>query len=215
MNKTDILQFGAVIFDMDGTMVNNNEFHMRAFQEFCRRHGKRLSDEEFMSKFVGRHNNQLMPMVFNKNLTQDEIDQYSDEKEAIYREIYAQHIQPVEGLHDFLNILKQHHIKVGVATGANMKNRNFTLQSLGLTDMFHEVVGGEEVTNGKPAPDVFLLTAKKLGVPPEKCIVIEDAPAGIEAAKNAGMLAIAITTTHTKEKLKEADLVIKDFSQLL
>lgn len=211
----DFSEIKAVIFDMDGTMVDNNEFHKRAFQAFCRRYGKTLSDEAFMNKFVGRHNNQLMPMVFEKNLSQEEIAKYGEEKEAIYRELYATYVTPVKGLYAFLAALKQREIKLAIATGAILENRNFVLQAIGLIDTFHEVVGGEEVINGKPAPDVFLLTAKKLGVSPQKCVVFEDAPAGITAAKRAGMQAIAISTTHKKEELKKADLVIKDFSELL
>ena len=216
--KTDVLDYSAikaVIFDMDGTMVDNNEFHMRAFQEFCRRHGKILSDEEFMDKFVGRQNNHLMPMVFGEDLSQEEVEAYGDEKEAIYREMYADHIRPVFGLHDFLKLLKEKDIKVAIATGANEANRKFVLQKLDLIHTFDEIVGSEEIKHGKPEPDIFLATAEKLGISPEKCIVFEDAPAGITAAKRAGMEAVALTTTHTEDELKEADVVVKDFAELL
>ena len=212
--QLDLQNIKAAIFDMDGTMVDNNEFHKKAFQKFCKKYGFELSEDDFMKNYSGRSNKQLMPKVFGKELNNEEIKKYAEEKEALYRDIYADHIEPVEGLHDLIEKLQKKGIKVAIATGAIPKNREFVLSSLQLMDTFDIVVGDEEVQLGKPHPDIFLKTAEKLDISPEHCIVFEDAPAGISAAKKAGMKVIVLTTSHSEDALKDADLVIENFSQL-
>lgn len=204
----------AVIFDMDGTMVDNNEFHKKAFQEFCKRHGKTLTDEEYMKKFSGRSNKQVMPLVFGKDLTEEEFHRYDDEKESIYRDMYADHIKPIEGLHEFLDKLAERGIKIAMATGSPHKNRKFIIDALNLEKVFDAIVGGEEIKRGKPEPDAFLTAAKKLKVPPSNCVVFEDAPPGITAAKRAGMKVVGLLTSYSREDFKEADLIIENFTQI-
>ncbi|MBA3723853.1 MAG: HAD family phosphatase [Candidatus Levybacteria bacterium] len=210
----DVKNVKAAIFDMDGTMVDNNEFHKKAFQKFCQHYGFTLTEEDFMKNYSGRSNKQLMPKVLGHDLSDEEIKKYAEEKESLYRDIYAAHIKPVEGLHELLAKLQKKHIKIAIATGAIQKNREFILNALQLVGTFDVIVGDEEVKSGKPHPDIFLKTAEKLGVKPENCIVFEDAPAGIAAAKKAGMKVIVLTTSHSKDALKDADLLIENFSQL-
>lgn len=212
--KIDLDDIQAVIFDMDGTMVDNNEFHIRGWQEFYKKRGKILTREEFMDKFIGRSNKQLVPMVIGKDLTEEEIEKYGEEKEKLYRELYAAHVRPIAGLHDFLAFLSKKRIKVAVTTGSPPKNRDLVLKELKLENSFDVIVGGEDIQRGKPEPDAFLATAEKLQVQPENCIVFEDAVAGITAARRAGMKVVALTTSHKAEELKEADLLIEDFTQL-
>ncbi len=204
----------AVLFDMDGTMVDNNVFHMKAFQEFCRRHGYDLSEEEFKTKLSGKRNSEILRNMFGKDITDEQIKQYGDDKEAIYREMYAPHIKPVEGLHDFIQTLKKRNIKVAVATSGQEKNRRFVFEKLGFLDTFDVVTGEEHIVKGKPDPEIFLNTADKLGVSPKHCLVFEDSPSGVKGAKNAGMKVIGLSTTHTEEELREADGTIKNFSEI-
>ncbi len=105
--QLDLQNIKAAIFDMDGTMVDNNEFHKKAFQKFCEQYGFELTEKDFMKNYSGRSNKQLMPKVFGRDLNDEEIERYADEKEALYREIYADHIKPVEGLRDFIEKLQK------------------------------------------------------------------------------------------------------------
>lgn len=207
-------EFDAAIFDMDGTMINNMEYHKKAWKEFAKRHGLDLTDEEFKEKLSGKKNDQIFNMIFNKELTTEEIAQYTDEKESVYRELYAADIEPVPGLHDVLTTLQSAGKKLAVATTAPKDNRDFGFKALGLENTFSVILGDEHVTKGKPHPEIYLEAAKMLGIDPSRCIVFEDSPPGIQSGKEAGMKVISILTTHTEEDNKNADYFVKDFTQL-
>lgn len=215
-NKVEIkfAEFDAAIFDMDGTMINNMEYHKKAWKEFAKRHGLDLTDEEFKEKLSGKKNDQIFNMIFNKELTTEEIAQYTDEKESVYRELYAADIEPVPGLHDVLTTLQSAGKKLAVATTAPKDNRDFGFKALGLENTFSVILGDEHVTKGKPHPEIYLEAAKMLGIDPSRCIVFEDSPPGIQSGKEAGMKVISILTTHTEEDNKNADYFVKDFTQL-
>jgi beta-phosphoglucomutase family hydrolase len=215
IQKINFSEIKAVIFDMDGTMVDNDKFHMKAFQKFCKKYDKKLTDEDYIKNYSGRSNNQLMPKVFGKDLSEDDIKRLAEEKEAIYRKLYAPHIKPIPGLHEFIVKLKKKKIMISIATGSIVENRDFVLEAIGLKGKFPVIVGGEDFKNGKPHPEIFLTTAKKLKTDPNDCLVFEDAPAGIEAAKNAGMKVVGIITSHKPEELKKADFVIGNFQEVL
>lgn len=208
----NLKDFEAVIFDMDGTMINNMLYHKKAWMEFAKRHGLTLTEEEFREKFSGKKNDKIFAMIFQKDLTSDEITTYTEEKEGIYRELYAPDIKEVSGLFDVLELLKSHNKKLAIATTAPRKNREFGLEALHLTDTFPVILGDEDTTKGKPDPEIYLETAKRLAVEPNKCLVFEDTPPGVQAGKSAGMTVIGILTTHSKEDLSEADYCIKDFT---
>ncbi len=215
-NKVDIKlsDFDAAIFDMDGTMINNMEYHKKAWKEFAKRHGLDLTDEEFKEKLSGKKNDQIFNIIFGEELTAEEIAQYTDEKESIYRELYAADIEPVPGLHDVLTTLQSAGKKLAVATTAPKDNRDFGFKALGLKNTFSVILGDEHVTKGKPHPEIYLEAAKMLGIDPNRCIVFEDSPPGIQSGKEAGMKVISILTTHTKEDNKNADYFVQDFRQL-
>ncbi|OGY22830.1 MAG: hypothetical protein A2172_01925 [Candidatus Woykebacteria bacterium RBG_13_40_15] len=204
----------AVIFDMDGTMINNMPYHKKTWLEFCKRYGLSLTEEEFKNKYSGKKNDQIFKGLFNKNLSQEEINKYTEEKEQMYRDLYSPLIKEVDGLSDLIGMLKTSRIKLAIATTAPEKNRDLALKKLDLLGAFDVIVGDEEVKHGKPDPEIYLITAKKLQVAAEKCMVFEDSPPGVEAAKRAGMKVIGILTTHSKEELNKADLVINNFSEL-
>src|SRR3972149_1758112 len=204
----------AAIFDMDGTMINNMPYHRRAWLGFSRKHGLSLTEEEFKEKFSGKKNKEILEGLFRKALAQEEAKAYTEEKEQVYRDLYASFIKEIDGLSDLLRFLKSKGIKVAIATTAPEKNRSFALKKLGFEDTFDLVVGDEIVNKGKPDPEIYLITADKLQVEPEKCIVFEDSPPGVESAKRAGMKVIGILTTHSREELQKADLVINNYSEL-
>jgi beta-phosphoglucomutase len=216
MNKIqlDITGIEAVIFDMNGTMIDDMGFHNKAWVKFCKKYGFNLIEEEFKQKFSGKKNTDILPEVFGKTLTPDEIYKLSEEKEQIYREIYSSYIKEVTGLKDLINTLKEKALKVAIATTAIEPNRKFVLEALGLENEFNIILGDEHVTHGKPHPEIYLETAKKLGVEPSKCLVFEDSPSGVESGKNAGMKVVGVLTTHSKEDLKNADYWITDFTDI-
>ncbi|MGK7393629.1 MAG: HAD family hydrolase [Candidatus Cyclobacteriaceae bacterium M3_2C_046] len=204
----------GVIFDMDGVMVDSFRPHLKATRIFAQKHGFELSEETIRVKYFGRRNQDWMPDLFQASLSRQEIDQLAQEKEAVYREIYAPDIQPVDGLLDFLKLLKSHHIPTAVGTSAPRENLDFVLEATNTRALFDALLDDSMVNNGKPNPEIYLKAAKALNLPPTQCIVIEDSHSGIEAGKRAGARVIGITTTHCAGELPPADLIIGNFFEL-
>lgn len=203
----------AAIFDLDGTIVNNMRYHEQAFRNLATKHGITLTPEDFIW-MMGRKNKEIFAKFFGEKSV-EEHERLADEKEAIYRELFASEITEVPGLLIFLKMLSEHGMKLAIASAAPKENRIFVFKHLPIYEFFDSVVGAENVTYGKPHPEVFLTAAANLNVEPKDCIVFEDAPNGITAAKAAGMFVVGLLTTHTKEDLKEADMVIRDFRELI
>ncbi len=212
--RLKLSDFDAAIFDMDGTMINNMDYHKKAWKEFAKRHGFEFTDEEFKEKFSGKKNDQIFTGIFGSSLTHNQINDYTEEKESIYRELYAPEIKAVVGLTDAISSLEKNGKKLAVATTAPKGNRDFGFKALDLENTFDIILGDEHVVNGKPNPEIYLETAKKLNIDPSRCIVFEDSPPGVEAGKRAGMTVIGILTTHSEEDLKNADYLVNDFTQI-
>ena len=152
--------------------------------------------------------------VFENVLSAEEIQRYVEEKETLYRKLYAPQMKPMPGLMYLLQVLSDRHVPLGVATSAPPENIDFVMAGLGLGHYFGAVVNSTEVRHGKPDPEMFYLAAAKLSIMPKRCVVIEDSIIGIQAGKNAGMRVVGIGTTHTPAELAKADLVISDFTEL-
>lgn len=200
----------AILFDMDGVIVDSNPYHKTALREFCMQHGYTLSEEELRAKIYGRTNRDWIRNVFGA-LPDEIIKKYADEKEAIYRRHFEQDIKPVTGLPGFLELLDREKISRAIATSAPRINVDFTLSKTALTDFFPVILDESFVLNGKPDPEIYLKSAEALGYRPQDCIVIEDSLSGLEAGKRAGARVIAISTTHTASELSHADLIIDNF----
>jgi HAD superfamily hydrolase (TIGR01509 family) len=211
----DLIPTFAVIFDMDGVIVDSNPYHKIALKQFCEKHSYHLSDAELKSRIFGRTNKDWLMSLFNGKLTDKQVKEFEDEKESLFREIFAQHIKPVEGLISFLEMLKARQIPRAVATSAPPANVQFTLEKTGTQKFFQVVVDGDAVENSKPHPEIYLKTIAAIHFLPERCIVIEDSLSGITAGRQAGCKVIGITTTHTREEMRETDLVIDDFNDLI
>jgi len=205
----------AVIFDMDGVIVDSNPFHKVALKQFCEKHGYFLSDDELRGRIFGRTNKDWLTSLFNGKVTAQQVKEFEAEKESLFREIFAPHIKPVKGLISFLKMLETRQIPRAVATSAPPANVEFTLEKTGTQKFFQVVVDGDAVENGKPHPEIYLKAAAAIHFSPQNCIIIEDSLSGIAAGRQAGCKVIGITTTHTREELQNTDLVIDDFSDLI
>jgi len=204
----------AVIFDMDGVMVDNNKYNKVAWRNFCKKYGFDLSEDDLIHHVFGRINSDTLTYLFGENLSEEDFDKYVEEKESMYREIFVPHIKPVKGLIELLDELRSKNIKRAIATSAYQKNVDFVLSNIGAKDYFDVIVMDSDVTKGKPHPEVYLKAAEKIQIEPEKCVVFEDSLSGIKSAKAAGMKVIALTTTHPEEELSHSDMVIKDFNEI-
>ncbi len=203
----------AVVFDMDGVIVDTNPTHKIAIQQFCARYGLNLSEEELCTKVYGRTNRDWITNLFGK-LTEEQLEAYAFEKEQLFRELYAPIIEPVKGLVSFLELLKTNNIPRSIATSAPRANVDFVLNATGIGHYFDIILDESMVSRGKPDPEIYLKSAKALNLPNAQCIVIEDSLSGVAAAKASGSKVIGITTTHTHEELSNTDLMIDDFNNL-
>lgn len=203
----------AVLFDMDGVIIDSNPFHKIALREFCKKHGHDLTEENLREKIYGRTNKEWIPNVFGP-LPIDVSARYAEEKEAMFREIYKDDVKPVAGLISFLEDLHQHKIPKTISTSAPRSNVDFTLHHIPIGKYFEAILDEAFVTRGKPDPEIYLKSAAALGFEAERCVVIEDSLSGVLAGKAAGCKVIGITTTHTPEELSNTDLIISDFTSL-
>lgn len=204
----------GLIFDMDGVIVDNHEYHYLAWQKTAAKYGASIDEKFYREKMNGRTLNKLMAVVFpDKHFTEAEGLAIGLEKEAIYRKLYHDFRSPTPGLLAFLEAAQAKGIPMVVGTSAPEENVIFTLNELNLRHYFVGVVDAGMVKHGKPDPEVYQKCAEMIERKPSNCIVFEDALSGIEAGKNAGAKVIALATSHDREELS-ADLIIDDFTQL-
>lgn len=206
----------AALFDMDGVLIANTDFHINAWLQFAQRHGFPLTTDQYVEHINGRVSADAMAYVFQRPVTANELTTLTEEKESIYRELYGPHLQPTPGLLPFLDALKAEQVKLAVGTSAPVSNVRFTLDGLPLRPYFDTIVDASMIRRGKPDPEIYLTAAERVGVDPAYCVVFEDALAGIEAGLRAGMPVIALATTHTRAELAGtgAALIVDDFTQL-
>ena len=204
----------AFLFDMDGTIVDNMAFHTTSWLAFFERHGHALDADAFFRDTAGRQGHEIIAQYLGADA--DHVTLLA-EKEVVYRELYAPHLATVLGFDQLITSARQAGVGLVVGTAAPDENIAFTLDSLDLRHRFDAIVGAGDVARGKPNPDVFLAGAEKVGVLPANCIVFEDAPLGVEAARRAGMRAVVLTTTLPASAFAQFDNVIRiasDFSEL-
>lgn len=202
----------AVIWDMDGVLVDTGPFHFRAWSRLLRERGTVLTEREFLGSFGMRSVDILRKAL--GDLPAAELRALASRKEEYYREGIAGHIQPLPGAKAALAAMAGAGYRQALASSAPLKNIGLILESVGIGGFFEAVVSGDEVVAGKPDPQIFLEAARRLGVAPEQCVVVEDALAGVSAAKAAGMGCVAVTTTNPAEKLGKAELVLDSLEQL-
>jgi HAD superfamily hydrolase (TIGR01509 family) len=211
--------FRGAVFDLDGTLVDNMPFHVQAFDVFMKRHGLPPIDLALRGRLDGKRNRDIFPILFGRPLDEAACLAYEEEKEGLYRELSHGQLRPLAGLGRLLEILEARGIGTAIATSAPLKNVEHSLAETGLARVFRLIVRGDEVVHGKPAPDIFLEAARRLGVPAAACLAFEDAPAGVKSAKAAGMTCIALSTSFTADDFAthgaRPDAVVRDFESFL
>ncbi len=205
----------GAIFDMDGVLVDNARYHIRAWQQLGRGLGKNLRDADIRRVF-GQRNREMLAALTGLQFSGEELDRITRHKEELYRAIIGPEIVPALGLVEFLAQLRSAGFKTAVATSGPKENVEFVMNKLNLGRYFDAIATGGEVRHAKPAPDIFLLAAQRLCLPPQECVVFEDSTAGIEAAQTAGSPCIALSTTHTLEELTSTSAfkIITDFRSI-
>lgn len=202
----------AAIFDLDGTILDNNPYHVKAWKQYLEKENRTLTDEEFNEHLNGRTNRDAVKYLYGDGLSEEEIERRIREKESLYRSIYKKHIEPVAGLLGLLDLLQKRDIPMAIATSGIVPNIEFMFEHVPIRRYFPIVIHSGHITQGKPHPEMYLKTASALDIDPAGCLVFEDSTAGIKSAKAAGMKVIALATTHKRKELAEADYITKDFT---
>ncbi|MFT4738063.1 MAG: beta-phosphoglucomutase [Cyclobacteriaceae bacterium] len=202
----------GLIFDMDGVIVDNNQYHYRAWKQMCDAHGKAIDENIYREQMNGRTLAELVNFIFDKEMSKEEALAVGQEKEAHYRTLYQPYLEPTKGLLPLLSDAFDEGIPMVIGTSAPKENVNFILNGLGIGHYFNAVLDDRAVSKGKPDPDIYLKCAKAINRPNNHCIVFEDAVSGLKAGKAAGSSTVALATSHRREELS-ADLIINHFSE--
>lgn len=203
----------GLIFDMDGTVVNNSALHIEAFRIFFERHGCR---EPFSQEWFARRNEDIMMHYIPEECAKYGWETLSDEKEEVYRDTFKDVIKPVEGLVELVKAAHAAGLKCCIGSSAPRQNVEFHLDVCGIREYMCDWLCMEDVKIGKPDPDVYLKCCSRMGLDPSECIVFEDATAGIEAGKRAGCKVVGLATWNSVETLQQktaADLVVRNFTE--
>jgi beta-phosphoglucomutase family hydrolase len=205
------VSLGAVIFDWDGVVVDSSAHHERSWEVLAARRGLALPADHFKRGF-GKKNNIIIPDLGWATKT-DQVATLAREKEEIYRDLVRQHgIEPLPGVRALLQSLLDADVPAAIGSSTERANLDLLLDLMDLRKFFRAIASGDDVLHGKPDPGIFLLAAKRLGVAPSQCVVIEDAHVGIEAARRAGMTVLAVATTEPLPDLHQADLAIPNLT---
>ncbi|WP_337176374.1 HAD family phosphatase [Paludisphaera sp.] len=203
------------ILDHDGVLVDTLKLHQDSWVAMAAEADLPITSE-FVLETFGMTNAMILRMVLGESLADADVLAYSDRKEAMYRDLARGRIALMDGVRPFLDAMTAAGFVLAIGSSGVRKNLELTVEECGLPGRFAAIVAGEDVTRGKPDPQVFLLAAERSGVAPGESIVFEDAPVGIRAAKAAGMLAVGVTSSHDEAALREAgaDVVVPDLSRL-
>lgn len=204
----------ALLFDLDGTLIDSMPAHEQAWITWHRCHGIAMDSTGFFAATAGRTNEEILHAIL-PGRAEAEYASWVDEKETLYRELAAQSLTLVNGARDYLIAARALGFSLAICTASTPKNMALAFEKFGLDKMVDTITSPSDGLRGKPHPDIFLEAARRLKIPPERCVVFEDAPLGIEAARRAGMRAVALTTTLAAAAFASFDNLIciaADFS---
>jgi beta-phosphoglucomutase family hydrolase len=202
----------AVIWDLDGVIIDSAEEHRQAWQRLAREEGIQFSDADFWATF-GKRNDDIIAVIWGPQAP-ERVQALANRKEAYFRELIRKTAAPLPGSIELLQGLYEAGFLQALASSAPIENIQLISEVLGLRQYFTALVSGETVAHGKPAPDIFLKAAKELGIDPGQCLVIEDAVAGVQAAHAAGMRCIAVAGNRDLPGLREAELMVKSLREV-
>lgn len=204
----------AIIFDLDGVLVDTYEAHYQSWKQLADEEGLRFSREEFAILF-GRTSREIIQEELDAEADDEKIERLDQRKEELYRKLIKEDLTPMNGAVELIKSLKEAGFSIAVGTSGPPENVELSLKALQCAELIDVTVNGTEVTKGKPDPEVFTIAAERLGVEPNHCAVIEDAASGVVAAKAAGMASLALVSTgHSPFELSVADVVMTSLRQL-
>lgn len=203
----------AVIFDMDGVLIDSYAAHFAGWSQMYRELNVPYTEADFAADF-GRTSRDILFRRFGTELPDDRIRELDERKEALFRDSLRKNFTPMSGARELIDALAAASFKLGIGSSAPPENIELCLNLFGCRDKFKAIVTGQDVTRGKPDPQVFSLAAERLTVAPPNCAVVEDAVHGIEAANRAGMASIALTGTATREQLSHAVRIVDNLDEL-
>ncbi len=202
------MSYKAVLFDMDGVIVDSEPLHVAAFQATLKRYGHDLSEEQYKQHFAGRTDEAGFKQYFDFISENVDLPIIMDEKARAYLELAAYQLIPYPGAVEFIRDLAARNVPLALVTGSLRAEAEITFKTFDIAQYFTAVIAAEDITQSKPSPEGYLKAGAALNVDPKDCIVVEDAPSGVKAARAAGMRCLAVTTTHTEGELEGATLTI-------
>jgi beta-phosphoglucomutase len=197
----------AFLFDLNGTLINDMHYHVKAWHRILNELGAGISMEKTKKECYGK-NHELLERIFPERFTEEEKDRMSLEKEKQYQSEFRPNLELIDGLDGFLKEVKAAGIKMAIGSAAILPNIDFVLDGLHIRHYFDVIVSADDVVYSKPHPETYIQCAGKLDIAAKDCLVFEDAPKGAESAKNAGMDCVIITTLHDPEEFENYDNVI-------
>lgn len=204
----------AVIFDMNGVIIDDERIHQQSWKVYCKNHDFHITEEEFKKKVFGRTEKETFEYLYKRIITKKELEEFSNERVDTAIEIFKPLMKMTLGLKKLFRELSENNIPMAIATSSRPRYVNFIMESFNIRSLFKAILTAEDIVKGKPDPEIYQKSAEKLAVSPRECVVIEDTLSGINSAKAAGMKVIGIATTHSKEELKSADKVVESFKEI-
>ena len=200
-------QYKAFLFDLNGTMINDMPYHIRAWHRILNNLGANISHERMKQECYGK-NEEVIERVLPGRFTLDEKKKMGFEKEKQYQAEFKPHLKLVPGLHDFMELSKNAGIKMAIGSAAIMFNIDFVIDNLRIRNYFGALISADNVEKSKPDPETFLECASQLGIAPADCLVFEDTPKGAEAAANAKMNTVILTLLHQQSEFNQYPNII-------
>ena len=203
----------AMLWDLDGTIVDSAFYHKQAWRDTFRGRGIDFTDDIY-NFTLGRRNDEIIYRYIRPDVSREELNAIAAQKERTFRRYIKNNIRPFPFAIEMIKLLAASEFQLAVVSSATIENIRLITETLCIKSYFNLFVTGKDVVHGKPDPEGFLMAAKKLGVQPQNCIVVEDATTGVRAAKKAGMYCIAVTNTCLKQDLLEADVVVNRLDEI-